>query len=65
MCIASILIFITTTFIVERTMYAVRVHEYGGREALVYETIETPTPNSGEVLIKTEAIGVNFIKSII
>ena len=42
-------------------MYAVRVHEYGDQEVLIYENIETPIANSGEVLIKTEAIGVNFI----
>lgn len=42
-------------------MYAVRVHEYGGREVLEYEQVETPMPSSGEVLIKTEAIGVNYI----
>ena len=61
LCIASILIYTKSTFVMEIDMYAVRLHEYGDREVLNYEKIETPTPNSGEVLIKTEAIGVNFI----
>ena len=42
-------------------MYAVRIHEYGGREVLSYEKMGTPEPAGGELLIKTEAIGVNFI----
>lgn len=42
-------------------MYAVRVHQHGGAEALTYEDVPTPTPGSGEVLINVEAAGVNFI----
>lgn len=42
-------------------MKAVRVHQTGGPEALVYEDIPTPTPAAGEALVKIEATGVNFI----
>jgi NADPH2:quinone reductase len=42
-------------------MYAVRVHQHGGAEALIYEEVPTPTPGSGEVLINVEAAGINFI----
>ena len=34
-------------------MYAVRIHEYGGREVLSYEKMGTPEPAGGELLIKT------------
>lgn len=42
-------------------MYAIRVHEHGGPEALVYEEIPMPEPGVGEVRVKAAAIGVNFI----
>src|SRR5215831_7978058 len=42
-------------------MKAVRVHSPGGPEALVFEEIPDPTPKSGEVLVRVEAAGVNFI----
>lgn len=42
-------------------MKAVRVHQYGGPEALVYEEIPVPEPKVGEALVRVEAIGVNFI----
>lgn len=41
--------------------HAVRVHEHGGPEKLVYEEIDLPAPSEGEVQIRNEAIGVNFI----
>lgn len=43
------------------TMYAIEVAETGGPEVLAY--IEKPQPSAGpgQVLIKAEAIGVNFI----
>jgi NADPH2:quinone reductase len=40
---------------------AVRVHQVGGPDAMVYETIELPPPGAGEVRIKQNAIGLNFI----
>lgn len=42
-------------------MHAVRIHEHGGPEQLVYEQIDTPEPGAGEVLVEIEAAGVNFI----
>ncbi len=42
-------------------MKAVRVHSPGGPEALVVEDIPEPTPKAGEVLVRVEAAGVNFI----
>lgn len=42
-------------------MKAVRVHEYGGLEALKYEDVPVPEPGEGEARVKIEAVGVNFI----
>ena len=42
-------------------MKAVRVHELGGPEVLRYEEISDPRPQAGEVLVKIEAAGVNFL----
>lgn len=41
-------------------MKAVRFHETGGPEVLVYEDVNDPTPGAGEVLIKVDAVGLNF-----
>ena len=42
-------------------MKTVRVHQYGGLEALTYEDLPVPEPGEGEARVKIEAIGVNFI----
>lgn len=42
-------------------MKAIRVHQYGGLEALKYEEVPVPEPGEGEVRVKIEAVGVNFI----
>lgn len=42
-------------------MKTVRVHQYGGLEALTYEDVPVPEPGEGEARVKIEAIGVNFI----
>jgi NADPH2:quinone reductase len=42
-------------------MKAVRVHQYGGLEALKYEDVPMPEPGEDEARVKIEAIGVNFI----
>ena len=42
-------------------MQAVRVHEYGGPEVLKLEELPTPQPGPGQVLVRLEACGVNFI----
>jgi len=41
------------------TMKAVRIHEYGGPEALRYEDAPRPEAGPGEVLIRVHAAGVN------
>lgn len=41
-------------------MKAVRFHKTGGPEVLVYEDVPDPTPKDGEVLIRIEAVGLNF-----
>lgn len=42
-------------------MYAIRIYEHGGPEALIYEEVPTPEPGPGEVRVKIAAVGVNFI----
>jgi NADPH2:quinone reductase len=42
-------------------MKAIRVQVCGGAEALDYIDVPTPSPGDGEVLVRLEAIGVNFI----
>ena len=42
-------------------MQAIRVHQHGGLEALSYETVAQADPQAGEVRLKVEASGVNFI----
>jgi NADPH2:quinone reductase len=42
-------------------MKAIRVHNPGGLEAMRLEEIPVPVPGEGQVLVKIEAVGVNFI----
>jgi len=42
-------------------MKAIRIHEFGGPEALNYEDLEMPEPGPGEARVKLTASGVNFI----
>ena len=42
-------------------MHAIEVAELGGPEVLSYVDSPTPSPGAGEILIKAEAIGVNFV----
>jgi len=42
-------------------MHAIEVADTGGPEVLRYVDIPPPTPGPGELLIKAEAIGVNYI----
>lgn len=41
--------------------HAIRVHETGGPEKLVWEAVELPRPGSGEVLVRHRAVGLNYI----
>ena len=42
-------------------MKAMRVHEPGGSEKMLFEDIDNPQPGAGELLVKLDACGVNFI----
>ena len=43
------------------TTNAIRIHELGGPEVLRREEVTLPEPGPGEVLVRHEAIGLNFI----
>jgi NADPH:quinone reductase-like Zn-dependent oxidoreductase len=43
----------------EQTMQAVRIHDYGGLDALLLEQAPRPEPQEGQVLIRLKAAGVN------
>ena len=43
-------------------MNAIRVHEFGDASQLVFEDIPVPEPESGEVRVKVEAAGLNFVE---
>jgi NADPH2:quinone reductase len=40
---------------------AIRIHETGGPEVMQWEDFEPGKPESGEVLVRHEAVGLNFI----
>ncbi|XP_019200374.1 PREDICTED: uncharacterized protein LOC109193994 [Ipomoea nil] len=40
---------------------AIRVHELGGPEVLKWEDVEVGDPKEGEIKVKNQALGVNFI----
>lgn len=42
-------------------MFALRIHETGGPEKILAEDIPPPAPGAGQVQIRVEAAGVNFI----
>jgi len=42
-------------------MHAIQVKQNGGPEALEYVEVDKPKPASGEVVVRLESIGVNFI----
>ncbi len=43
------------------TTRAIRIHELGGPEVLRWEEVALPAPGPGEVLVRHEAVGLNFI----
>jgi NADPH2:quinone reductase len=42
-------------------MKAARFHKTGGPEVLIYEDVPDPVPEPGQILLKVEAAGVNYI----
>ncbi len=40
---------------------AIRIHETGGPEKIMWEEVEVGTPGPGEVLVRNTAVGVNYI----
>lgn len=42
-------------------MKGIRVHQFGGPEVMSWEDIPIRRPGPGEVLVRSKAIGVNFI----
>ena len=42
-------------------MRRVRYHAHGGPEVLAIEDAPVPEPGPGQVLLRTEAIGVNYV----
>lgn len=40
---------------------AIRVHAYGGPEVMKWEDVPTPEPGPGEVVLKQDAVGLNYI----
>ena len=41
--------------------HAIRVHEYGGPEMLKWEDVEVGAPGQGQIKVKHQAVGVNYI----
>jgi NADPH:quinone reductase len=40
---------------------AIRVHEYGGADALKWEAVDVPSPGPGQAKIRQHSVGLNFI----
>jgi NADPH2:quinone reductase len=40
---------------------AIRIHEVGGPDVLRWEDVPTPEPGPGEILLRQEAVGLNYI----
>jgi NADPH2:quinone reductase len=45
-------------------MQVARFHEHGEEDVLTVEDIERPNPAAGEILVETEAIGVNHVDTL-
>ena len=46
-------------------MKAIRVHQFGGPEVLQLEEIPAPQPNTNQILVRVEAVGVNPVETYI
>jgi len=45
----------------DRSMLAIRVHAYGAPDVLQLETIADPSPGPGQIRVRVEASGVNYM----
>ncbi|MFC0410264.1 quinone oxidoreductase family protein [Roseomonas elaeocarpi] len=41
--------------------HAIRIHEYGGPDKLLWEEVPLPSPRPGEALVRHKAVGLNYI----
>lgn len=42
-------------------VHAIRIHEHGGPDKMVWEAVEVGAPGAGEIRVKHHAVGLNFI----
>ena len=55
-----------TSVSVPKTMKGVQATNFGGPEVLQYKTdLPVPTPRGGEILVKNEFIGVNYVDVLV
>ena len=52
------------TELAKPAMQAVRIHDYGGTDALVLEQAPRPEPQAGQVLVRVKAAGVNPVDTV-
>ena len=52
------------TELAKLAMQAVRIHDYGGTDALVLEEAPRPEPQAGQVLVRVKAAGVNPVDTV-
>lgn len=43
-------------------MRAIQVHQFGGADQLAYDDVSIPEPGPGELRVKVQAIGLNFVE---
>jgi NADPH:quinone reductase len=41
--------------------HAIRIHSYGGPEAMQWEPVDVPPPGDGEITLRHAAVGLNYI----
>ena len=44
---------------------AIRIHQYGGPEALRWEEVEVSDPGPGQIRIRQSAVGLNYIDCLL
>ena len=46
-------------------MRVVQFNEFGGLQALRLEEVDAPSPGPGEILLKVNAVGLNFFDTLV